>query len=270
MPEAGRPLIPETSMKGEKMLPGILLFVVITIFMAETSFALHPLVTEDTGVQGKGKTEIEMGMEHNRESEDGQTQKTSSITATIAYGLNDNMDLILGIPYQNIRTKTSALTSDEEGIADTIVELKWRFYEKDGLSLALKPSITLPTGNKRRGLGNGRATYGMFFITTKEMKPLTMHLNLQYKRNENRLNNQVDLWHASVASELEIAKGLRFVTNIGMDKNTNKASNVDPAFVLGGFVYSISEDLDIDIGYKHGLNKPATDYSVLAGITYRF
>jgi hypothetical protein len=102
------------------------------------------------------------------------------------------------------------------------------------------------------------------------MKPLTVHLNVQYKRNENRLDNQVDLWHASAASELEILKGLRFVANIDMDRNTNKASNVDPVFLLWGLVYSISEDLDIDIGYKHGLNKPATDHSVLTGIIYRF
>lgn len=74
----------------------------------------------------------------------------------------------------------------------------------------------------------------------------------------------------SLASEFKATEKLRFVANIGMDKNTNKASNVDPAFVLGGLVYSLSKDLDLDIGYKHGLNKPATDYSILAGITLRF
>lgn len=252
------------------MIRRCLVALCIVIIFTGRSFALHPLVTEDTGVQGKGKTEIELGTEYSREAEDGQTQKTSSMTTTISYGLNDSMDLILGIPYQNIRTKTTGSTSDEDGIADTLLELKWRFYEKDGLSLALKPSITLPTGNKRRGLGNGRTTYGLYFITTKEIEPLTLQFNLQYKRNENRLNNQIDLWHVSLASEIKLVEGLRFVANVGMDRNTNKASNVDPAFLLGGLVYSISKDIDIDIGYRHGLNKPAADYSVLAGITWRF
>lgn len=240
--------------------------------MTSTTFAAHPLITEDTGVQGKGKTEIEIGTESARESEDGTTTKTSSLTTTVSYGLNDSMDLILGIPYQYIRSKTSELTSNEEGIADIVAELKWKFYDKDGLSFALKPSTTLPTGNKKRGLGNGRTTYGLYFITTKEIDPLTLHLNLQYKRNENRKQpqDQLDLWHVSLASEFKATEKLRFVANIGMDKNTNKASNVDPAFVLGGLVYSLSKDLDLDIGYKHGLNKPATDYSILAGITLRF
>jgi hypothetical protein len=256
--------------RKEEMVRKSLITLCMMFIFAGESFALHPLITEDAGVQGKGKTEIEVGTEYAREAEDGTTQKTTSVTTTISYGLNDSMDLILGIPYQNIRTKTADSATDEDGIADTVVELKWRFFEKEGLSLALKPSITLPTGNKRRGLGNGRTAYGLYFITTKEMDPLTLHFNLQYKRNENRLNNQIDLWHVSLASEIKISEKIRFVANIGMDKNTNTASNVDPAFVLGGLVYSVSKDLDFDIGYKHGLNKPATDYSILAGITFRF
>jgi hypothetical protein len=260
-------------MKGEKdMFKRILLSLVISIFMAGTSFGLHPLVTEDTGVQGKGKTEIEIGFERAKESEDGTTQKISSATITMAYGLTNNMDLILGVPYQNIRTKTEEATSSEDGIADTVVELKWKFYERDGLSFALKPSFTLPSGSKKRGLGNGRATYGFYFITTKEIEPFTLHFNLMYKRNENgkEPKDRPDLWHISLASEVKLMKDLRFAANIGMDKNPGAASNVDPAFALGGFVYSISEDLDIDIGYKRGLNKPATDYSILAGLTWRF
>jgi hypothetical protein len=33
--------------------------------------------------------------------------------------------------------------------------VKWRFYEKDGLSFAIKPGIILPTGEEDKGLGDG-------------------------------------------------------------------------------------------------------------------
>lgn len=254
------------------MLNRILLAVVFVFLMAGTSFGLHPLVTEDTGVQGRGNAELEFSMEYAREAEDGQAQTASSATMTIAYGLTNNMDLIVGIPYQNIRTKTEEETSSEDGMADMVMELKWKFYEKDGLSFALKPSVTLPSGSKRKGLGSGRAAYGLYFITTKEMEPVTVHFNAMYKRNENSREpkDRVDLWHISLASEIALAKQIRLVTNIGMDKNSSATSNVNPAFALGGLVYSFSKDLDIDIGYKHGLNKSATDYSILAGLTWRF
>lgn len=45
---------------------------------------------------------------------------------------------------------------------------------------------------------------------------------------------------------------------------------IDPAFILGGLIYSISKNLDIDFGIKGGLNKPETDYAILAGIAWRF
>lgn len=158
----------------------------------------------------------------------------------------------------------------EDGVSDMSVELKWRFFEKDGLSLALKPGITLPTGDDDRGPGTGRVGYSLFFITTKEIEPWAFHLNLGYIRNENKVDERKDLWHASLAGEFEVVKDLKVVGNIGVERNPDKGSNTHPAFILGGLIYSISEDLDIEIGVKGGLNKPETDLTILAGIASRF
>ena len=81
---------------------------------------------------------------------------------------------------------------------------------------------------------------------------------------------RIEIWHASAASELEVVKDLRVVVNIGMERNPDKTSNLDPAFILGGLIYSISKNFDIDFGIKGGLNKPETDYAILAGIAWRF
>jgi len=64
-------------------------------------------------------------------------------------------------------------------------------------------------------------------------------------------------------------KSLRVVANIGMERNSLKTSNTNPAFVLGGLIYSISEKLNVDFGVKGGLNGPETDISYLAGITWK-
>ena len=50
----------------------------------------------------------------------------------------------------------------------------------------------------------------------------------------------------------------------------NKTSNTHPAFILGGIIYSITENFDMDLGVKGGLNKPETDLTILAGIAMRF
>lgn len=242
-----------------------------------TTYAAHPLITDDTDTQGKGKYQFEFIGEYGHNKENGVTTDTLVFPTVpvLSYGMADTVDLVLGISYQRIETKQDVVKTTEEGISDASVQLKWRFYEKDGLSFAAKPGVTLPTGDENKGLGNGKLSYSMFFIATKEVQPWACHLNLGYMLNEFNLRanedaNRKDIWHASLASEVKIVKDLKVVTNIGVERNPNKTSNTNPAFLLGGFIYSITENVDVDFGVKGGLTKPETDISYLAGITWRF
>jgi len=249
--------------------------VVVVLLWSGLAFAAHPLITDDTGTQGKGKFQLEVNGEFNydKETEEGVTTKETGgeVAAILSYGIVDNLDIVLGVPYQWFKVKEDGdVTDKEDGISDMSLELKWGFYEKDGLSFALKPGITLPTGDDEKGLGTGRATYSLYFITTKEIEPWAFHLNLGYGRNENKFDERKDIWHASLAGEVEVVKNLKVVANIGGERNPDKSSDTHPAFILGGLIYSLSENFDIDFGVKGGLNKTETDYSILAGITLRF
>ncbi|MDI6775724.1 MAG: transporter [Syntrophales bacterium] len=273
-------------LQGSKFKRGLLfygLFCTVLLFvmgLAANSYAAHPLITDDAGTQGKGKFQLEVNGEYNyeKETEGGVTKKETGgeAAAILSYGIVDSLDIVLGVPYQWFRVKEEGdVTSREDGISDMSLELKWRFYEKDGLSLALKPGMTLPTGDEEKELGTGRATYSLYFITTKEIEPWAFHLNLGYTRNEYKLqedkdDNRKDIWHASLAGEVEVVKNLKVVANIGVERNADEASSTHPAFILGGLIYSLSENFDIDFGVKGGLNKPETDYSILAGIALRF
>ncbi len=269
-------------MKRSLSVIASILMISITHFYVPYGFAAHPLITDDAGTQGKKKFQVEVNSEFNydREKEEGvKTKETGGEVATIlSYGILDHIDIVLGMPFQwfRIREENDETTKHREsGVADLSLELKWRFYEKDGLSFALKPGITFPTGNERKGLGNGRPSYGLTFITTKELGKWAFHVNLGYLRNEYKLRedreaNRKDLWHVSLASEVEALKDLKLVGNIGMERNQEKASNRHPAFILGGLIYSISENMDIDVGIKSSLNKPETDLTILTGIAFRF
>jgi hypothetical protein len=246
-----------------------LIAVLIVLCWYGVAFASHPLITDDAFTQGKGKFQFELNGESSHKNEGCVVEDEAEIAAILTYGINDQIDVILGIPYNFIREKNSE-TRTNNGFSDTAVALKWRFYEKGGLSLALKPGVTLPTGNDEKELGSGRATYSIFFIATKEIALFAFHLNLGYKRNENKVDEREDLWHASIAGELKISKDLKVVANIGMEKNPDRSSSIDNAFLIGGIIYSMRENLDVDFGVKSWLNKLDTDYSVLAGLTWRF
>ena len=120
-------------MRLHKLIIG-LLFAVTLIFPAG-SWAAHPLITDDTGTQGKGKFQLELNGQYDSDKEtvDNITTKTTGgkMAATLSYGIVENVDLVLTIPYQWRKVKEGGLiTSDEDGISDVVLEAKWRFFEK--------------------------------------------------------------------------------------------------------------------------------------------
>jgi len=239
------------------------------------SRATHPLITDDAGTQGKGKFQLEMNGQYDsdKESVDGVSVKTrgGQAAVTLSYGIVDNVDLVAGLPYQWGKIEEDdAAASDEQGISDMVIEAKWRFFEHNGFNLALKPGISIPTGNETKGLGTGKIGGHLFLIGSAEIAPWAFHINLGYIRNENKADERENLWHASLATTWEFVKKLKFVTNIGIESNPDTGTSTDPAFILGGIIYSLAENFDLDFGIKYGLNSSETDCSLMAGIAVRF
>jgi len=252
---------------------------ILVRFSAGPAVAALPLITDDTGTQGKGKSQIEMCNQWGFDKETDDSSGTNVTTRTrqtelkfqYSYGVTETADLILGIPYQWKKTEIDDVTaSDVNGVADLSLEVKWRFYEKDGLSFALKPGVTLPAGDKDKDLGTGRVTGTIFFTTTRDWEFWAAHANVGYKRNENKLDQREDIWHISAAGEWRATKNLRIAANVGAESNPDPASQTNPAFALGGIIYSVSKDLDLCVGVKRALNKAETDYTIMGGLTVRF
>lgn len=238
-------------------------------------WAGHPLITDDTGTQGKGKSQLEVNGQADRDTEtiDGAEVKTTSGQGAVAfsYGALENTDLVVGIPYQWYKIQVEGVkVAEENGISDLTVEIKRRFYDENGVSLALKPGITLPTGDDEQGLGTGRFGYHLFAIASLDLAPWAFHANLGYIRNENKVDEEADIWHLSAAVTYEVIKNLRLVGNIGREKNLDPDGVNDPSYLLGGVIYGVTDSFDLDCGLKYCLNSAETDLSLLAGVTMRW
>jgi len=254
--------------------------VAVVCMSTGTAFAAHPLITDDTGTQGKGKFQLEVNGEYGDDSETAfgvkAEEKGGSLESVFSAGITDTIDFVLAVPYEWSRAKENGIVaSDEDGIGDVTLELKWRFFEKNGFSLAFKPSVGLPSGNVDKGLGTGKVGYGATLIASHEFDPFAVHLNLGYshtrfKLQEDRDANRADIWHASVAGMAEVMEGLQLVANVGLETNPDKTSDTPPVFFIGGAIYSLTDYLDLDLGVKVGLTKPETDLALLAGIAWRF
>ena len=246
------------------------------------AFAAHPLITDDTGTQGTGKFQLELNGEfstdHEHENGIFTNETRGNVTSALTYGIADNIDIVVGFPWQwNSLLDGATIISNDKGIGDTSVEVKWRFFESkpDEVSLALKPEVTLPTGDEQKGLGNGRVSEGVMLIATKEWEHRALHCNVGYFHNSYGLEQdnaafKQNIWHASIAAEVSMTEKLRSVADFSLDSNNEIAPNPCRAFLLGGLIYSLTKDFDLDIGVKAGMNHAETDKSFLVGITARF
>ena len=257
---------------------GILKLLVITVLvllLPTATWSMLPLITDDTGTQGTGKFQFEASGEYDqdRESFGGLSVRETDYTLTpiLTYGITDHADIMIGLPYQWVIVKTGDVTTtDVSGKSDTVFGALWRFFEKEGTSVAVKPLVSVPTGNDKKGLGSGKMDYGAFFIASRVFDPWAVHLNFGYVRNENDIGERKDIWHASLATLYKVTKKLAVCADTGIETNRDKTSEVEPAYMLGGAIYSVLENLDISFGVKAGLNKPETDWSLRPGVTYRF
>jgi hypothetical protein len=282
------------------------------LVLSHQAFALHPMITDDAITQGKGVFQLELNYQYSRdkyleisrdpkellESElEGQSvfgkryvrEGVHQAGIGLSYGIIDPLDINVGVPYQNAYTRERHqfyfgplqgfyLREHEtaDGLSDVNLEFKWKFYEFNVLSLALKPGFVLPTGNYEKGLGAGKFGGYAYFIGTMDLKQVLMHLNLGYIRNQNRINEREDLWHASLGFEIWLLKDyLRLAANAGFERNRDKRSNVQDAFLLAGLIGSPSQTCDLDIGFKYsiqgkGWESPGPDVTVLAGATVWF
>lgn len=251
-------------------------------------WAAHPFITDDTGTQGKGNWQLELQAEQiraDRTADAGtgpvrQESKSTVFTPVLTYGVLENLDIALGLNRVEERvTENGAVVEDLSGMGDSSIELKWRFYDADGLSLALKPGVVLPTGDEDKGLGNGKTSWGINLITTYETKPWAIHGNVayshvSYKLPQDEAANRSDLWRVSAGAAYSVGEDLRLVGEAGVRTNQAKDDPFLPGdtgrFAMAGLIYSPTDKVDLDIGYRKGLNDAEPDWTVLIGATFRW
>jgi hypothetical protein len=264
-------------MSNKRFFSFLAIFSSILLFQATPAFGTHPLITDDTITQGKGKTQIEMSYQYDSNNDDGIKTEASRPKVQLTYGLLDPLDAILEIPYPFVQQTQGRATTSNDGIGDVTLSLKWRFFgEKEkGLQFAIKPSVTFPTGDEAKGLGFGREAFGITFISSFERKEWLVSANLGYLYNDYGLQSERDayrpsIWSASLAGQYELIEKLWLVGEVGVSSNPNVTSDTPLAFINGGFIYELTKHIDLDIGYKYGLTKPAVDYTISGAVTVRF
>jgi hypothetical protein len=244
------------------------------LFVPGASWAAHPLITDDAGTQGSGKFQIETSgvwLSDKSDVNGVETKEVDSFAAIVfTGGLAETVDLALTVPYVWTEATSAGTTAKENGFSDTVVEAKWRFFEKENLSLALKPGVLIPTGDDEEGLGTGHFGYTAFLIATYEAEPWAIDVNLGYLHLQNRAEERVIRWFTSMAARYKFAEQWKLVGEAGAARNPDAAGSSYPVFAQAGAIYSPKDNLDLSAGYVIGLSDAEIDHTARVGVTFRF
>lgn len=224
---------------------------------ALNAHAAHPLITEDTGTQGAGRKQLEVFAEEFKLR--GTGRKDDVYTGVLSYGLGETADAQLGLPWHR---------RGPDGVGDVSLDLKWRFFQRDAVSLALKPGITLPTGDERDGRGTGKLTYGSLIIVSYAPGALAVHAHAGFRRNENKLGERESLRQLAAAATYKVSD-VRFVGELTRETNPVPGGRTVRYSTLGA-IWSMTRDVDLDVGWRQGNGSAPVDEALLIGATVRW
>jgi hypothetical protein len=220
------------------------------------------MLSEDTGTQGRGNTELELGYAWSRLN----GSSTFLFQPQLSYGTSTTFDLILQPSWTRVSTPG---LPQQKGLGDTDLDFKWRFYGSAPWSVGVRAGAELPTAQRDLGLPHHKVSPHALMVVTADYTPVTLDWNLGYTRVPPDFGARTDLLHFSAAATYELQQRLFFVLDTAVDSNPDSGSTNPPIVALVGLIYTVRPGFDIDIGYRGAINSGAPGSQWLLGITIR-
>jgi hypothetical protein len=227
-----------------------------------SAFAGHPMLSEDTGTQGTGNAELELGYAWSHD----HGASIFLFQPQLSYGTSPTFDLSIQPSWTLVNAPD---TGREKGLGDTNLDFKWRFYGTAPWSLGVRAGLQVPTAHADLGLPAHKVSPHGILVVTGDFNPFTVDINLGYSRMPDYLGARPDLLHFSAAAMYALNERLFFIVDTAVDSNPDSRQSMPPAVALAGFIYTARPGLDLDVGYRSRLNTAAPIRQFLLGITYR-
>jgi len=228
-----------------------------------STFAAHPLQTEDSGTQGAGNVELENGLSWLSVA----GSKLFSYQPQISYGVSPTFDLIVQPSWLILRDEGSPSV---QGWGDTNLDAKWRYFGEAPLSFAIRAGVRLATNQDGLGLRHGNVSTHAVLVATFDAAPFTVHGNLGLTQIPSGTGERTRAGRAAGALMWAASERLTLTVDGGAVSNPDPARSSWPGTLLVGAIYTIRPGLDVDIGYQSSVRTDLTARQWLLGVTYRF
>lgn len=261
-------------MRFNRMSKWVLIGVVyfLSLLIAYSSWAVCPLITDSIDIQSEETCLLELNDRYEWTKEDisVRTAESQALPA-LSYGVVENADMLLSLPYPCQKREFNEIgLDDEQGFCDTASEIKFCLFEKKEFSRKLEPEIAIATVNNKKDPGIGQSKEHLFLVAFQELKSWAFPDNMGYIINKKKSDEHRNIWPASFATIWETIINFKLAPNIDSEHNRDDETGNDPALPVGGIIYSINKNFDVNLCVKRGLSISTTDLSLMTGVTFRF
>lgn len=213
---------------------------------ASPAYAYHPLITDDTGTQGQGNNQLEIGYDYTYSHSAGITDIGGSSPITYTLGITDTLDIFIGSLHQ---------WKPGKGWGNAVSGAKWRFHENDRCrcSLARRPEVLLPVSaaDEAKGLGYGKLSYDLSLVFSQQLDFGEVHINLaayhdHYDSPAN--SDRKKRYRLSIAPVWTLIPHWKIGLDGGLTTDPDSTHKALSGFAELGVVYTPSDRVDLSFG----------------------
>jgi hypothetical protein len=229
--------------------------------------------TESPGTVSPGRWLLELDVVSvHTDRGPGFRHQTVGVGSTlVSTGLRPGWDVQLGVTaFISDRFETGGVVERSRGAGDLYVRTKWCFYEnaETGLSLALLPYVTLPTGSE--GLGSASVEGGLILPVAVGLAPdldLALMLGVDGLRHEGK-DGYGAHWHLSAALSRVLTRTLGGYLEAGLTKPSGETAAQTWAGV--GLTWTQTERRSWDLAVYRGITAAAIDWTQVLRFNLEF
>jgi hypothetical protein len=229
------------------------------------AWACRPLTIDDCPPTAKGKVGVDTGFSSFKMP--NYDSNVSAVTS-LKYGILDNMDIGLDLPYLNY---TQAGAQNVAGLGDAAVKAKISVIpaEDHFAGLSFTAGAKLSNGDANKGLGTGATDYAVNSILSKELDKFALHFNLGYTVTGQPAGQTLrDVFNYGCAFEAAaVMAGANLLGEIYGSTNPDPASDLNPLTATLGANKEVMPGLTADAGLSVGLNDAAPQNIFMVGLT---
>jgi hypothetical protein len=233
----------------------------------------RPDFTEASSTVGVHVAQLEFGYTYTYDTDAGTTVRGHSFPETLLrYGIfHDWLELRVGLNYAEERTRTGATSATLKGAEDLYLGFKIGLTPQDGLlpEMAIIPQATVPTGsgpfNQGQVLAGLNWNYGWAISDCLATAGSTQINRALDGTTGNAYHEVAQSWTVAASLTDRVGAYTEWYAFFPSGADTQKPQH----YINGGFTYSVSNDLQLDVRTGVGLNQAADDFFLGVGAVVR-